>query len=479
MAAIVHARRQLSDERGIAMVSVLLCIVVASILGTTVMQLSFHSSSASAQDRSRTQAIHAAEAGLTQTMAIIDDATTAALPCTVTGTLSTTPPAAFSVAITYYAQFTVPLDPVVSTLLPCSGATYGGTTPPGAAKLVSTGSVPGWPTGTVERYMESAVQLTPERAGFNKAIFSDNSPTIGNNLTVLGEDGNNGDVYTNGSWTCVNSVSVAGSVYVQGTASMANSCRTAVDLWAKEGVTMQGQTRVDHDLKSSTGSITMANSASVGNDIVAAGTCTGCSGRAGGTITTGNVQSAPPSSSFPDMSFDATAWAADDWAIEYFNNCTTARDWILNSSHVNNKTVLRITGGCTLSFSNNTTVTRGADLAIFTDGEVITENHTTFTSSSADWHDLFLIVQSGASCAGTDGRVSMSNLTQFTRLYFFVYSPCYSTFANNNSSGRGQIYGKTVAIGNHLTFSFHSMYVPGNGDITGYGSAIAFVREID
>jgi hypothetical protein len=72
----------------------------------------------------------------------------------------------------------------------------------------------------------------------------------------------------------------------------------------------------------------------------------------------------------------------------------------------------------------------------------------------------------------------MSNQTGFNKLYFFVYSPCYSTFAQNNSTARGQIYGQVVAVANNLTFTFHAMRIPANGEITGYDTKLTFKREV-
>ncbi|MEA3055601.1 MAG: hypothetical protein QOD30_1033, partial [Actinomycetota bacterium] len=46
-------------------------------------------------------------------------------------------------------------------------------------------------------------------------------------------------------------------------------------------------------------------------------------------------------------------------------------------------------------------------------------------------------------------------------------------------SGRGQIYGEVVSLSNNLTFQFHAMLVPGNGQITSFNSKIQFVREVN
>jgi hypothetical protein len=223
----------------------------------------------------------------------------------------------------------------------------------------------------------------------------------------------------------------------------------------------------------------------VGNNATVGTTCNNCSGKVVGTVTTGNVQPAPPTTTFPEVNWDEQAWIDEGWTVAN-RTCTSAADGttLANlikdpSTTFSDKTVIHITGGCSLTITNNSTITRSNDLAIFTDGEIITQNLTTWTSSSSDWHDLYLIVGTGSSCAGTDGRITMSNQTAFTRLYFFVYSPCQSTFAQNNSTARGQIYGQVVAASNALTFTFHAMLVPGSGSITGYEGNVVFKREVD
>ena len=470
-----NARRRATDEHGFAMVTALLAIAVAMILGITVMQTSLHTTHASAYERARTQSVHAAEAGLDVVQSSLS--ATATLPCNVSGTLTGTPAATWTATITYYPSY-----PLTGTPLSCVSGYLPTTSVPGGAMIDSVGSVTNWPTGTVQRTMQTEIKMTPEYGAFNKAIFSQQTPTINNNLTIYGENGNNADVISNTDWVCANSLTVYGSLYVQGTASMANSCRTVVDLWANGNVTMSNSAKVDHDLKSSTGTLTLNQSASVGNNVVLGGaTCSGCTagGNVAGTITTGHVQGAPPTTTFPTITFDAAEWADDGYSIGYYTDCTAARNWITNSANNDTKMVIRITGGCTLAFSNNTTITRTADLAIFTDGEITTVNNTSWQSGNSNWYNLYLIVESTASCSGTDGRITMSNLTTFDKEYFFVYSPCTSSFANNNSSGRGQIYGNFVTLTNNLSFTFHAMLVPGSGEITGYQNDVQFVREVN
>src|SRR4051794_39715890 len=256
-ALLRHQRSIVRGEGGMAMVTALLAVIVASILGVTVVNLSIHTSQSSAYDKARTQAVHAAEAGLDTAMSHFAAVTVGTLPCTLSGQLNATPVATYSVALTYYAAY-----PLSGTALPCSGGFLNSTTVPGGVALTSTGSVTGWQNGTVQRQMQSELSLDPVYGSFGKAIFSDQTPGIANRLTVNGENGNDADVLTNGNWKCSNSLTIYGSVYVQGTAAWSNSCRTTVDLWTNGNISFSNSARADHDIKSSTGSLTMGNSSS-------------------------------------------------------------------------------------------------------------------------------------------------------------------------------------------------------------------------
>ena len=64
----------------------------------------------------------------------------------------------------------------------------------------------------------------------------------------------------------------------------------------------------------------------------------------------------PPTAEFPDIHFaaqDRQNWIAEGWLVEDFTSCTAARDWITqDSTHNSLKRVVRITGGCTLTFAS-------------------------------------------------------------------------------------------------------------------------------
>ncbi|MBW8827733.1 MAG: hypothetical protein JF603_15470 [Acidobacteria bacterium] len=461
------------------MVTALLAVTVATALGVTAMQLALHSGDASAFDRARTQAIHAAEAGLDATNGRISRSSGDALPCTGNGTTSATPSAAWSVVVSYFQVYPpsgAPLTCKAGGLLPP------GTTPRGV-QVRSTAAVK-VAGGTVTRVMQSQGQITPVYGAFTEAVFSDSTPGLTNQLNLHGYEGNDADFYTNGNWSCPNQTTVSGTIIARGTISVSNSCSVAVDVWAGGSVSLSNRAYVAHDAVSSTSSVAMANNSHVGHNAKAGTTCTGCTtgitGRVGGIVTTNSPQAAPTQRTYPTINYDAAAWTAADYAI-VDTTCANARTWLLTPANRSVKAVLHITGGCTLTLSNDT-VTRTNDLAIVTDGPIVTSSNTLFRSGDSAFHDLHLIVQTGPICttnvAGAPGTIFMSSSTAFSTLHFFVYAPCEVSFANNNSGSHGQIYGNPVVLGSNVSYTYYPTVVPGAGQIIRFITKVSFVREI-
>lgn len=474
-------RLRAHDDDGFAMITALLVIVIATFLSLTAVGLAVHNQDGSAYDRARTVAVHAAEGGLDVSFNTISTSSPSTLPCTVTGTTTTSPSATWTASVSYYSTY-----PPSGTALTCSPTT-GVSSTPAAAVVNSVGSVK-VVGGYVNRKMQSQMKLTAGYGYFDKAVFSQSSASITNQVNVNGYQGNDADFYTNGNYTCPNQSTFSGSVISQGAISLSNSCYVAVDAWANGAVTMANTSTVNHDVMSSTSSLTMSNNSKVNRNVRVGTTCSGCTtgsgGRVTGTVTTSSPQSAPPVITYPTMVFDATAWSDAGYTAQYFSGgsaCSSARSWLTNSANNGRKTVVRITGGCTLSLSNDT-VTRTNDLAIFTDGPISTSSNSLFTSGDGNFHDLFLIVQSGITCSGTTsgspGTIFMASSTSFSTLHFFVYAPCTVSFANNNSGSRGQIYGNPVSFASNLSYTYYPTVVPGNGSVTSFKPELSFVREV-
>jgi hypothetical protein len=326
--------------------------------------------------------------------------------------------------------------------------------------------------------MQTEIRLNPVYGGFGFAIFSDTGLNLQNNLTVTGNAGNDGDLYTNGPFICSNGTTDYGSVSTQGAATLSNSCNLIQDLRANGAISMSNTAHVGHDATSSTGSITMSNSARIDNNARAATTCSSCTGRVGGTITASSPSAAPAPIPLPVINYDSAAWQTAGYTIHSDNNCATADTWIEGLNGSSTKYVERISPTCTLDLSKNT-ITLGADLAIITDGSILTAQKTTIQSSSSTVRSLHLIIpkSSVGSCTGTQ-NISFANQTDFINVRVFIYTPCTVALSNNNVGDGGQIIGGTVLIQNHITFAYRPFLVPGAGSVTGYNPDVAYLREI-
>lgn len=466
------------DDAGVAMVTGLLAVTVSAFLAATAVSLSLHNNDASGRDRSRTQAIHAAEAGIDTAIATISGSSLATLPCTTTGTTSSSPAASWTVEVGYYAS-----NDTTGTALTCAPG-VGVAVTPGSVMLRSTGQV-NYGTAAVTRVLQAQLELAPVLGSFTQAIYSKGSPDIANNITVNGHQGDDADFYTDGSWVCPNSTELKGSVLAQGSISMSNSCSVAVDAWANGSITMSNTAKVQHDAISSASSANLTNSAQIGRNMRVGTTCTGCttgsSGRVAGTVTTYSPQGPPPELEYPTIQFDQQAWVDDGYTVVPAT-CAAARTWLTSSANRGTKAVLRITDGCTLAMWNDDVV-RDADLAIVTNGPItLGGGSMRFRSGTSAFHKLFLIVESGVTCttntSGTPGTIFMTNQVGFSNLHYFVYAPCKVSFANNNSGARGQIYGAPVHVANRMSFTYYPTVVPGAGEVVGFDPKMGFLREI-
>ena len=371
-----NARRD--GEAGIAIVTAMMVIAVAGLLAVLASTLSFHSQSTSNVDRKRTQAISAAEAGLDTALLQAQSAT---LPCATTGTLPTVPQrSSYTVTYTYYASY-----PAVGTPLACDPATGPASTPK-AVEIKAKGTTSA--QGFGDRSMEALAALTAIPGNdFNKAIFANATLTINNNTTINGNVGNDGDVYTNNAFNCNNSLTVKGSVYTQSSASLSNTCTVVNDLYAKNSITGSNSASIGRDAKTSQGNISLSNSATIGHDAIASGTITASAGAVGNNRVWGASIPAPPAQPFPQLVRNDAAWAAAPYS---FTNVITNNACSGGSSVYNTINSLSAAGpntiiytSCFLNWANNTSITFGRDVAIFSTGGFQTNNNFTMQSDVA------------------------------------------------------------------------------------------------
>jgi type II secretory pathway pseudopilin PulG len=469
------------DESGLAMIAALIVIMITTLLSLVAVQSSLHSLNTSSVDRKRVLSIEAAEGGLDLAFKALQSPS---LPCTITGTLATSPTtASYTATINYFDTYPPSHPPLACPL-------GDGVFPVGALiKVVGSTSAAGYG----QRAMESLVQLTATLGGFDKAIFANGALTFSNHDTVNGQSGSNADVYSNTDFTCSNNTVIHGTLYVQGSITQSNSCSEDGDVWAKNDLTASGNALIGHDAKSSQGNITLSSNTTVGHDAFAYGTIS-----ATGTVTNSRFPGDktlgdPPSEAFPTLNFVASAWTAAGYTnqppvnTDCTNDAASVYKLIESMATVPTKTVIQTT--CPLSWSNHTVLTQNVDLAIFSTGGFTTNQNFSVASTDSKTHALYWIVPTSAGTLPTpctSPGITTSNQTGFgtttVPMQLFIYSPCNVSFNNNQSTSYGQIYGGSkVTIGDLFTFTFSLSVVPGGsggGSPTAYQAAIAYKREV-
>lgn len=483
--------RTTGRDGGYAVVTAVLASMVVLTLSVLALSLSSHNQDASAHDRERVRGVHAAEDGINAALGVIrvSDAP-AQLPCSLQDDLTDSLTAHYDVTIHYYESW--PFDDTTPTM--ACGEGTGLSAAPGAVLIEAVGEANG-----VRRRMETAARLSPAYGGaFDKAIFSHSSPDVGNDLVI------EGDVYTNQDWACPNKTVVNGNLYVQGSIDMANTCEVKKDGWAGGTIGMRNAARIGHDaiaagVDEATGhSIVLQKNEDVRivNRVVAAGTCDGCdTPRVDPDLVATNQSSVspPPQEPFPELHWVATDWTDEGFLVHEVYSCADALtkiEALADAASPNlNKNVVRIYDRCLLSFARDAKFALGNDLAIVTDGSIEFVNEGEWVGKGSPTRTLYLIVPYLVSnSAGTtpcdgagNGDITKENATRFVDMYFFVYTPCEVTFANQNDSDtEGQIYGGTVELANFFRITGRAAFVPGtgNGELVGYRSEVAYIREI-
>jgi hypothetical protein len=461
--------RRFSDERGVAMVTALLVTLVVASLGLVVVQLSAHNATSSAFDRKRVQAVDAAEAGIELYFASLRQATGAALCSPASGTIPSSPGATYDVTVELYGAWPPSGAPLACP--PPSGTT------PAAVKVTSVGTAvsPG-STRAVARTMQTEARLVGLFPQHAFGIFSDTGLGLQNHLTVNGNAGNDANVYTNGNFTMANNTVISGSVFAQGAANITNGVVKA-DVWANGPVTLHSIAIFGNAI-SSTGDIALTNNTHVYRDAKAAGAITvDGSSQIDGLEIENATLGPPPTFGLPQVTYDPTAWQNAGYLAQTYPDCTQAKTAIMNGWAPGQNVVVRIPSTCTLSFSNNDTVTVRGNLAIITDGGFSTQNKVTFQGTAP--YNLYVISvwRSGLSCSSGSYNLTFSNQSKINSLSLFAYSPCTLNYGNNNASGSaGQLIGSTVNITNQLIFNYRPVIVPSN--VVGFAVEVSYLREV-
>jgi hypothetical protein len=479
-------RRMRDEEQGAAMIVAIGVCFVVLLLSTVIVNQAIHNSQSSGYDRRRLASVNGAEAGLNYYYNYLENTSASTLTTTaVTKVLGTSPNSTtFTITPTYYS------DRAGTTAF---SGTPSSSNYPRAVRLISVATSDSGAT----RKMESFVQLTPVFGGLTGALIANSNTTFSNNFTVNGNSGNDGDVYVlTGSFTVPSGLeTIKGSLWVPaGSASIGTGLHLYGDVWANTAVTVSHPgAQIDGAAKSSTSSVTVTSGHVSGN----ASYCTGSApSNVTGTKTQTCSLGTPPSQTFPQIKFDAAAWADQGYYEKDFTGataCTDARDYVEGSSAGTwnggsgvpsgySGVVVYINASCTYANSNNATISLGGkNLGIVTTGSVNLGQHSTWNGVTSTSNLYFLSAYPAAgtpNCTSPNQDVTVGMNTDFNSLVqTFVYTPCTASMNNNNSAFSGQVIGTTLTIGNNFSMTYKPLLVPG-ANVVGFTEDIAYIREV-
>ncbi|MFC5382376.1 hypothetical protein [Aquipuribacter nitratireducens] len=504
MARFVQSRRSaLSGDDGVALITAVAVAALVAVLGITLLTISLAESRSSGRERQRAEAVAFAEGQVDMTLARVQAAAPASLPCTSTASSTVSRPDTLTAQTTVrYYDRTRPAGTEDVTSLVCSGSA-----PAVTEALVSStttsqalGTAPG-----ASRKVETLIALKPRVDGLDKAIFGNAGIALANNGEVFGRTGvPDADIYTNGDFACNNNQDYHGSIYAQGSITMSSTCTVDVDAWAgtrftanNTGVTVKGDVRVGNG-----GAAMDARGATVAGTVSVRTTITGSQWR-GDNCPAKCVEGAnpgmPPAIPFPQIPWNPTvqaAWAAAPPAGGGFTtvvdtaatrDCTVSGDangpgrWIMdNAASLTSPTLLRTPCRVVIQRNNNT-LALGNNLAVFADGGVALANSITIRSTSSTVRNLYFIqpYNAVASPCTTDGIVLDNRVTLESTVDLLLYSPCNIRKANN-ADHFGQVYaGGNAVIDNQFTMYYKPLPVWGiaNPVVRGYDIDILYKRE--
>lgn len=506
-----HVARRRQDE-GIALVVAIALVALVAMVIATVAAVAIYESGATGRDRSRSQAVAAAELALDTYMAQIDGGPVSTVPCgTSTSTVSVGADTyTITTETTYLKQGGSLDDP--SSHITCAQLAAG--TRAYQAHVRSTAEAPARAgQQDVARTTETLLNLTPVFTNsMNKAIYGDSGISFANHVSLYGEGGQpNADLYTNGNVSCQNNQEFQGSVYAQGSVTMANSCRVAVDVHAGT------EFRADNPQVSINGRVLVANGNAtinanfhLGQQMLVSGTIYSPSAAnkasvcAGGKCFEGATVPAVPQEDFPRMLANTAAineWKAAGYTRVVTYSGTTVcnqhpegsyngkADWVGYQIFKNFSSGAWDSDTIVISECPQKVMFQGLDLTlphnlvVFSKAGFVFSNKTIVESSDGTQRNLYLIQPYDAVSVHpcTNDGISLDNqVTVRDEVDVLLYSPCNVRKANNTTH-YGQIYsGGRAQIDNKLTMYYRPLPVFGlssSNTVASYAVDILYKRE--
>jgi len=502
-----HAGRRTDDE-GIALVVAIALIAIVAMVIALVATVAIYESRATGRDRSRSEAVAAAELALDTYMAQIDGDYVATVPCGTSEQEVQVGPDTITIetTVTYLEEGGSLDDP--DTHVTCDELALG--VPAHHAHLIATAEPDRQAAQqSVERTVETLLELTPVySASMDKAIFGRAGITFANHVSLYGENGvPNADIYTDGNVACQNNQEFQGSIYAQGQVTMANSCKVAVDVHAgtyfradNPSVAINGRVLVAN------GNATINAKFTLGQQMVVSGTIDG--GNKNQVCTSGKCfehATVPP---VPKQDFPQMLWSGYQDFVTRGGYTKVVRfgpggDYACTGTIPNPHNGKADFVGYTIysninSWNANTVVlvdcpqkvmyqgldlTLPHDLVIYSKAGFVFSNKTIVASTSSSENRSLYLIQPYDPAVGTctsDGISLDNQVTVRDEVDVLLYSPCNVRKANNTTY-YGQIYsGGYAQIDNKLEMFYKPLPVFGvtsSDTVEAYHTDILYKRE--
>ena len=402
------------DERGVAIVTVLVIALVVFALGGLWVRVAVHETEASGRDRHRDQALAAAEAGINLVMSKLAQnnlyCPSSAAP--LTGTL------------TGVGQFEVYVD--TTTILCTSAETR--------RYIVARGWAPDRTVlRAVGRRLEQQVELVPTD-GFRFALFGASGGITGSqNMYVAG------DVYSADDASFENQTRVMGDIIAQGTVTVSNRATIGGSIHAAGsiGITSPMAT-VEGDLASSGGSIT------VDGWVKGGAQASSITVNAGGTIEGPQTRSAavaPKVQSLPTFTWNPANYpSSSTWATAAAFQTYWSTNRNAFSGHHRVTSTAKVTLGSRWKMAGAVT--------IVTDGEIELSREI----ENASGGDVLLTIVSFSSSSNAINMTNQVTLPSNIKVALFAPNGCINFSQLKHFTGT--VYGDCIDLDEHFNLTY-------------------------
>jgi type II secretory pathway pseudopilin PulG len=439
-------------DDGFTLVAAVAVALIGMLLATTAVTVALRSDSSAAQDRGRTQALAAAEAGLDAAVLAAQRGTYTCGP-TITPVWSSPGSSSVTVTSAFYPETGAPLCTVPA----------GTTIVRAEVRSTATHTHNG---RTARRTLTATV--TPAASsipGSGYAVFGQSVTGGSSSDTTIG-----GEIYVSqGDFTCNSSGTALGQVTVaKGRALLSSSCQVTGAVRAANGVRLSTSAVVQGNAFSWNGNISAATSSELrGNAETRGGTITTeSSGTISGSRNTASTQAPPVAVEVPRITYQPADWQAAGFTVSPWSSlCSTVPSFTTTLPATTPALYdTRMVCPLGLNGSSSARLRVQADTALFVN-RFTGDSSFRIESVGGQPRKVWIIVPAAATgdyCAGSpSGPVSLS--TSFTTgpgVSLFVYAACDADVASS-AAWRGQLWGRNLTQGSSQSLTYSPVGVPG------------------